>query len=45
VYELKRREKITNYVHDLLGNEKEDEEEIGLFQGIEDKDRVNMIFE
>jgi hypothetical protein len=32
VYELKRREKITNYVNDLLGNEKEDEEEIGLFQ-------------
>jgi thymidylate synthase ThyX len=45
VYELKRREKITNYVNDLLGNEKEDEEEIGLFQWIEDKDRVNMIFE
>lgn len=44
-YDLKRREKIENYVHDLLWEEKTDEEEIGLYQGIEDADRVNIVFE
>ncbi len=44
-YDLKRREKIENYVHDLLWEDKTDEEEIWLYQWIEDTDRVNIVFE
>lgn len=43
-YEISSREKVQNYIRDLIPQD-EDEEEIGLFQWIEDKDRVNIIFE
>lgn len=45
-YEVARRNKLTSYVEELLGsNDVEDDDEVGLFQWIEDKDRVNIIFE
>lgn len=45
-YEVNRREKLEKYVDELLWNEQKDEdEEIWLFQWIEDSDRVNIIFE
>lgn len=44
-YEVTRRQKLENYVSELLGEDEENEDEIGLFQGIEDSDRVNIIFE
>lgn len=43
-YEISRRSKLENYIDDLLSDE-EDDEEIWLYQWIEDKDRVNIIFE
>ena len=43
-FDIKRREKIENYISDLLWEDDENEE-IWLYQGIEDEDRVNIIFE
>lgn len=45
-YEVSRREKLTNYVEELLwSNELQEEDEVWLYQWIDDKDRVNIIFE
>jgi hypothetical protein len=44
-YDVKRREKIENFVSELLEDNEEEEEEIWLYQWIEDNERVNIIFE
>lgn len=44
-YEIQRRMKLENYIDDLLELDEENEEEVGLYQGIEDKERVHIIFE
>ena len=44
-YEILRRNKLEKYLDEVFDNKKEDEEEIWLFQGIEDNDRVSLLFE
>lgn len=44
-FEVKSREKLESYIDQIIEMEKEDSEEIWLYQWIEDKDRVNLIFE
>ena len=44
-YEIKRREKIENYVGEFLRVISDKNEEEWLYQGIEDEDRVSIIFE
>ncbi len=45
-YEISRRTKLQDYVEELLwSNDVKEDDEIGLYQWIEDNDRVNIIFE
>lgn len=44
-YKIKKRQNLEKYIDDLFENEKNNEEEIWLYQWIEDSDRVNIIFE
>lgn len=44
-YEIVRRKKLENYLDEVFETKNKDEDEIGLFTGIEDHDRVTLLFE
>ena len=44
-FEVKSRKKLEDYIDQIVEENADDEEEIWLYQWIEDKDRVNLIFE
>jgi len=44
-YEILKRNKLEKYMDELFNTKKDDDEEIWLYQGIEDSDRVTLLFE
>ena len=44
-YEILKRNKLEKYLDEVFDIKKDNDEEIGLFQGIEDQDRVILLFE